>query len=62
LPHGIELQVVAVFDNVKYANRNDKIAHVIMTNIDIDTKGPNLEANKKKIDEIIKTRQNIFDV
>lgn len=56
LPHGIELQVVAVFDNIKYANSKDRIAHVIMTNIDIDTKGPNLEVNKKKIDDIIKSR------
>jgi len=54
LPHGIELNVEYVFDNIYYPIINDPVAYVILSNI--ETKGEGNEENKKRIDQIISNR------
>lgn len=48
LPHGIELNVEYVFENVYYPIMEDPVAYIILSNI--ETKGEGNEENKKRID------------
>ena len=60
LPHGIQLNVDSVIDMNQNLDKNDVVAHVILSNT--DTKGPNGAENKKKLKDIINVRKFFYEI